>query len=420
MVAEWFYRWGGDPAVVTDRFVAILRGPGAEEHARRVLAIVESDPGFEAVLDVLVEGGLSTAPSFFVGQILDGSLTGVVRGDLLVRVENELAIGRTFDGRTARTWLELAYDGVGRLWAGRPEEAPAEGAREGRRAEGEEREVRPGPLSVAGLVYRSRELSASPSFLDRAAPGGARARPASETTLAFDDSFPEDLFGEPRARPVAPDAGPEAPSPSLPGATAAPGAAPAAALPGYDDLFGSTAGDDVELAAVRDDPDSALARAGEPADPSSLVSAVVCPSGHPNPPERERCWQCDADLATGSVARVARPPLGSIELSDGRRLPLSEVILIGRNPRADRTDGAHIPTLVSVASPNHDVSRTHARVSLEGWQVLLEDLGSTNGTVLTTADGASHRIRPGQPAIVTDGASADLGDGVVVRFVGVP
>jgi pSer/pThr/pTyr-binding forkhead associated (FHA) protein len=73
-----------------------------------------------------------------------------------------------------------------------------------------------------------------------------------------------------------------------------------------------------------------------------------------------------------------------------------------------------------VDSPHGDVSRTHARVFIEGWRVLLEDMGSTNGTVITTEAGVSRRIRSGEPAIVTDGSVIDLGDGAVFKAVDVP
>ena len=40
------------------------------------------------------------------------------------------------------------------------------------------------------------------------------------------------------------------------------------------------------------------------------------------------------------------------------------------------------PHLVRLASAENDISRNHAEVILEGWHVLVRDLGSTNGTLL--------------------------------------
>jgi pSer/pThr/pTyr-binding forkhead associated (FHA) protein len=118
--------------------------------------------------------------------------------------------------------------------------------------------------------------------------------------------------------------------------------------------------------------------------------------------------------------RINRPALGQLVFSNGRAVTIDRTILVGRSPRAERTDGNGIPQLVMVDSPHGDVSRTHARIFIEGWQVLLEDLGSTNGTVITNATGVSRRIRSGEPAIVTAGSVIDLGDGAVFRAVDVP
>ena len=68
----------------------------------------------------------------------------------------------------------------------------------------------------------------------------------------------------------------------------------------------------------------------------------------------------------------------------GVTLPLTGPVVIGRSPGADIVIGDDF------------VSGRHARIAPAGTDVVLEDLGSTNGTVLNGAriDGA-HTLRPG-------------------------
>ena len=41
--------------------------------------------------------------------------------------------------------------------------------------------------------------------------------------------------------------------------------------------------------------------------------------------------------------------------------------------------------MVKLPSADGDISRTHLRVSLDGWHVLVTDLNSTNGTLVDAA-----------------------------------
>lgn len=150
----------------------------------------------------------------------------------------------------------------------------------------------------------------------------------------------------------------------------------------YDELFGATIHFGVEAAAVRPAEEDAE-EPGPREEPAGAISGNVC-----------------------------------VVLPDGRSVPLQGTVLIGRSPRADRIEGDQIPTLVAI--DDRDVSRTHVRVRAEGRQVLLEDLGSTNGTVFTAVGAAPRRIRQGEVVLVTDGAVADLGTGSRITFAGVP
>ena len=73
---------------------------------------------------------------------------------------------------------------------------------------------------------------------------------------------------------------------------------------------------------------------------------------------------------------------------------------------------SQIPRLVTVASPNQDISRTHAEVRQEGDHVLVTDLRSTNGVLLLREGVGPQRLHPGDPTIVETGVVVDLGEGV--------
>jgi pSer/pThr/pTyr-binding forkhead associated (FHA) protein len=71
---------------------------------------------------------------------------------------------------------------------------------------------------------------------------------------------------------------------------------------------------------------------------------------------------------------------------------------------------------MTVLSPGHDISRTHAQVEAEGWEIVVTDLHSTNGTavVLGGADIVRRRLAPGESMVVPLGSVLELGDGVSI------
>lgn len=150
-----------------------------------------------------------------------------------------------------------------------------------------------------------------------------------------------------------------------------------------------------------------------PAGPTVL--AVVCPAGHPNPPQRPVCSECGVAL-DAAPAQVARPSLGRLVLPNGNRLELTAPVIVGRKPRADRVQGPVLPRLVPL-SQGH-VSSNHVEIRLEGWNVLAVDLNSTNGTFLRRHGEAPVRLGE-RPELLVQGDVLDLGHGVhvVVEFL---
>ena len=156
----------------------------------------------------------------------------------------------------------------------------------------------------------------------------------------------------------------------------------------------------------------------EPSPPDSLqdsaILAVLCRQGHANPPSSLSCRVCGSPLGSRTPQFVPGPVLAVLRASDGSTAELDRPVLIGRAPSADPSD-SRVSRLMTVPSPNHDISRTHLEVAGEDWQIVVTDLNSTNGTVLIRPGAVDRQqLAPGEPVTVQVGSVMELGDGVSV------
>jgi hypothetical protein len=146
--------------------------------------------------------------------------------------------------------------------------------------------------------------------------------------------------------------------------------------------------------------------------PVTPVEGVYCKNGHFNDPEARYCAVCG--ISMGQVTKVRqqgpRPPLGVLILGDGSVCQLDADYVIGREPTLDSSvaDGHARPLRLMGASGV--VSRIHARVDLDGWQVFLTDLNSANGTqVLMPGERNPTNLQPGVRTPLMAGAQIRLG-----------
>jgi len=153
-----------------------------------------------------------------------------------------------------------------------------------------------------------------------------------------------------------------------------------------------------------------------PAD-SPVVLAVLCPAGHHSSPHASACRVCGRDIPTQQPFQTPRPQLGTLSVSTGGLVPLDRGILLGRAPKvnADLPPSSR-PHLVRLASQDNDISRNHAEVILEGWHVLVRDLGSTNGTTITLPGQEPVRLRPTEDFGIEPGAVITLADEVSLTY----
>ena len=96
---------------------------------------------------------------------------------------------------------------------------------------------------------------------------------------------------------------------------------------------------------------------------------------------------------------------------NGDPIPLSAAVYVGRKPSAPRIFSGSLPRLVAVPSPLREVSSTHVEVRQHGSSVIVTDLGSTNGTVVSTPGSEPLRLRQGESVVVIPGTVVDIGDG---------
>ncbi len=154
---------------------------------------------------------------------------------------------------------------------------------------------------------------------------------------------------------------------------------------------------------------------GGPVGPT--VPAVRCPEGHLNPPGLERCRVCDDVIADQVPITVTRPPLGVLRLSPDDVVLLDRAVLLGRAPQppAEPLPGGW-PRVVRVVSPRKDVSRTHLEVTLDGWNVLVRDLLTTNGTTVALPGEAPVPLHGDEQRLIEPGTRISLAAEVDVVY----
>ena len=221
----------------------------------------------------------------------------------------------------------------------------------------------------------------------------------------------------PKAAPeVAPEVDVEATVREAPESSGAPQppAASAAAPPegsesvdsGYDYLFGDTMFRSVSDAVVHD-------TVADEADESAVVDDTL----H----DGETVLTSDIAKIRGK-RRAKKEPVESAPAQNlvlavsttGTRESLAQPILVGRSPSVSQISGGQIPRLLTVGTPDQDISRNHVQVTLEGGTVVVTDLHSRNGTMIELPGKSPQKLRAGEPTSVILGTVIDLGSGVTL------
>lgn len=149
-----------------------------------------------------------------------------------------------------------------------------------------------------------------------------------------------------------------------------------------------------------------------------FVRAVRCPAGHPNPLTARQCRICGQAITDHTVDVVVRPVLARLVFDSGKVVLVDRSLIIGRRPTAP-AGGSEEVALVVRTSAGGDLSRVHAVLGIDGWDLSLEDAGSLNGTEVQSPDGFRRRVREHDPVPVGPGCRVVLGgvDGFVIEAV---
>ncbi len=146
------------------------------------------------------------------------------------------------------------------------------------------------------------------------------------------------------------------------------------------------------------------------------IMVAHCPDGHPNPPHATSCRVCAQPVPDQQPQPRPRPVVGVLRFESGAVVALERGLVIGRNPRVDGEAGGEVPQLVPVPSPEQNISRSHLRLDLHGWDVVVTDLGSQNGSEITVPGRPPQRLHADQPVTIPAGTRVGLAGEVFFTY----
>jgi hypothetical protein len=374
------YRPGDWFGIFGERALVLLP---ASEKARvtDLWQLVDDGADFELLLDALIAPGLRSLPGFVLVSEGDEPTRVVVRGDAQATFTSAEGDVAEVHGAAATTWVERSLPGVSSMQVvlGEADEGDDYPIDDGLVRVGRVDQppyfpapVLEEPVAPAAAVVTTPHEGADPEepvVAQPAAEQPAAEQPAAEPAETTGDHEPWFPFGDEGAPPAA--AAPPAPSPG-----------PPAPAPELDvDHDGHT------VAATWDPARVAHRQPGIP--------------GQPQAP---------------SVTAV---PVARLVFSNGDSVDVDRAILVGRAPEARRFTSAEQPRLVTVPSPNQEISSTHLEVrpgsGADHGSAVVTDMGSTNGTVLALPGLAPEDLQPGIAVQLIPGSVIDLGDGVTIK-----
>ena len=90
---------------------------------------------------------------------------------------------------------------------------------------------------------------------------------------------------------------------------------------------------------------------------------------------------------------------------DGAERVVEKAVVVGRNPSSPSGE-----VLFVMKDDTRSVSKTHLRIDGTGEELLVTDLGSTNGSTILREDGSRENLVPETPTVLPAGARLTLGD----------
>ena len=412
----------GDWVVLSGPTSLVLLEPPTHEWAALINTLWEEVVASSSIVDLadrLASFKIDALPSFGAFFWTADGMRSLIRGQISVL---DLATGKVVaNGEGIQTWSEVGLAGVSHIRVDTPYEGDAT--------------LLELPLVVGAVRASSVTLDAS----ERAQVGSPQGEPAPADAPALGpatEPLSEVAAAAPAERAQQPEPAVGVVAAATPSEqTAELSASEIAALQSADtqvlpspfdgpesEVTGTrqpvvSAGSDSASETAPERVDAAAAIPEPEPDESiqdSAILAVLCQNGHANPPSSNRCRVCGSPVARRVPQFVAGPVLAVLRASDGSTAEVDRPVLIGRAPSGDRST-SRSPRLMTVPSPNYDISRTHLEVAPDDWQIVVTDLNSTNGTVLVRPGAVDRQqLAPGEPVVVQLGSVMELGDGVSV------
>jgi hypothetical protein len=164
------------------------------------------------------------------------------------------------------------------------------------------------------------------------------------------------------------------------------------------------------------DAEDTVIRSRPAATPAPAVPLVVPPLASDAAPLLAAALPPVPDALAPVAERVA-----SVRITgphDGERVVrLDRPIVLGRRPALPRVTIGAEPVLVPVGRPHGQVSGSHLAIRSEGQTVVVEDLRSTNGTVVRPPGASGYRLPSGASRVVLTGTLVEIGDGITIEIL---
>ena len=356
---DWFGIFGDQATVVLP--------PSEKDRVPGLWALVDAGAGFDEVLDALIADGLRDLPGFVLVSEADGETKVVLRG-AATAVFTTAGETVTVEGSSVTTWAERSLTDVQTM-----------------RIDVAESPDGPDLVIRDGLVRISR--TDRPAYLTAGEPTDDEVTDEGFEVIGGDDVAPDvnvmdesALHPGPEALPV-PEPEPE-PEPEVGAETP-----------------------------LTDDPPT------NPQEPADAGHDGLTQAGNWGPDELARSQP--GIPGQPPAPQVLAQPVARLTFSSGDVVEVDRAVIVGRAPEARRFTSTEQPRLVTVPSPNQEISSTHLEIrpgaGADHGSAVVTDLGSTNGTVLQQPGLPSEDLKPGIAVQLIPGAIIDLGDGVTIQ-----
>jgi len=147
------------------------------------------------------------------------------------------------------------------------------------------------------------------------------------------------------------------------------------------------------------------------------IRGYSCENGHLNDPRSPSCRECAApiDERVGGLVAGPRPPLGRLVFDDGAAHVVDGGYLVGGRPDTD--ERVRAGELRPIVVDDESVAQAHAEIRVSGWDVMVVDAGSHNGTYVSGPDeGRWTPLPPRRSRRLLPGTRVRLGDGRTFVF----